>query len=94
MKEFIEYIVKNLVDNPTEVYISEIVGERTVVYELRVARGDIGSVIGRKGRIVRSIQTLLTAVAAKKRSKRPLLEVLKQGKANFEKKDTSQLVSN
>ncbi|UCE05443.1 MAG: KH domain-containing protein [bacterium] len=78
MKEFIEYIVKHLVDKPEEVFISEIVGERTVVYELRVWRGDIGNVIGKRGRIVRSIQTLLNAASAKARTKKPLLEVLKQ----------------
>ncbi len=77
MKEFIEYIVKHLVDKPEEVLITEIVGEKTVVYELRVGRGDIGNVIGKRGRIIRSIQTLSIAVSAKKKSKKPLLEVLK-----------------
>lgn len=77
MKEFIEYIVKHLVDKPEEVVISEIVGEKTVVYELKVERNDIGSVIGRRGRIVRSIQTLLNAVSAKNRNKKPILEILK-----------------
>ncbi len=81
MKEFIEYIVKHLVDKPEEVVISEIVGEKTVVYELKVERNDIGSVIGRRGRIVRSIQTLTNAVSAKNKYKRPLLEILKQDKA-------------
>jgi len=89
MKEFLEYIVKNLVDKPDEVFISEIVGEKTVVYELRVARSDIGNVIGRRGRIVRSIQTLLSAASAKNRSKRPLLEVLKQEKENLRDKDAN-----
>lgn len=82
MKEFIEYIVKHLVDKPEEVVISEIVGEKTVVYELRVERNDIGNVIGRRGRIVRSIQTLLNAVSAKNRKKKPILEILKQEKVN------------
>ncbi len=83
MKEFIEYIVKHLVDKPEEVVISEIVGEKTVVYELKVERNDIGSVIGRRGRIVRSIQTLLNAVSAKNKKKKPILEILKQGKPNL-----------
>ncbi len=85
MKEFIEYIVKHLVDKPEEVVISEIVGERTVVYELKVERNDIGSVIGRRGRIVRSLQTLINAVAAKNKNKKPILEILKQGKTNIGK---------
>ncbi len=78
MKEFIEYIVKHLVDKPEEVFVSEIVGERIVVYEVRVGRGDLGNVIGKQGRIVKSIQTLLTAASATKKTKRPLLEILKQ----------------
>lgn len=80
MKEFVEYIVKHLVDKPGEIVISEVVGEKTIVYELRVAQDDIGSVIGRKGRIVRSIQTLLNAASAKNRSKKPILEILKDEK--------------
>jgi len=83
MKEFIEYIVKHLVDKPGEVVISEIVGERTVVYELKVDQNDIGSVIGRRGRIVRSIQTLINAVSAKNKAKKPILEILKQGRPNI-----------
>lgn len=84
MKEFIEYIVKHLVDKPEEVFVSEVVGEKTIVYELRVDHADIGSVIGRHGRIVRSIQTLLSAVAAKNRNKKPLLEVMKEQRANLQ----------
>jgi len=82
MKEFIEYIVKHLVDNPEEVFISEVVGEKTVVYELRVGPADIGNVIGKRGRIVKSIQTILVAAAAKQKNKRPLLEVLKDDNRN------------
>ncbi len=87
MKEFIEYIVKHLVDKPEEVFISEVVGERTIVYELRVGSGDIGNVIGKRGRIVRSIQTLLSAVSAKQKRKKPLLEILKQPKPYPEQKN-------
>jgi len=82
MREFVEYIVKRLVDEPGEIVISEVVGEKTVVYELRVAQDDIGNVIGKKGRIVRSIQTLLNAVSAKNKKKKPILEILKQPKQN------------
>lgn len=83
MKEFIEYIVKHLVDKPEEVVISEIVGEKTVVYELKVERNDIGNVIGKRGRIVRSLQTLINAVSAKNKKKKPILEILKQDRANI-----------
>ena len=82
MKEFIEYIVKHLVDKPEEVVISEIIGEKTVVYELKVERNDIGNVIGRRGRIVRSLQTLINAISAKNKNKKPILEILKEEKAN------------
>ena len=50
MKEFVEYIVKHLVDNPEAVHVSEVVGETTVVYELKVDQPDMGKVIGKNGR--------------------------------------------
>ena len=74
MKELIEYIVKLLVDNPDEVQITEYEG-RTIVYELSVAEADIGKVIGRQGRTVHAIRTVLTAAAARQ-NKRAALEIL------------------
>lgn len=75
MKEFVEYIVKKLVDRPDEVSINEIEGEKTVVLELRVGSGEMGKVIGKNGRIAQSIRTLLTATSAKS-NKRVVLEIL------------------
>jgi predicted RNA-binding protein YlqC (UPF0109 family) len=75
MKEFIEYIVKHLVDKPDEVQVNEIHGEGTVVCELRVGEGDLGKVIGKHGQTVRSIRMLVTAASAKQR-KRAVLEIL------------------
>ncbi len=75
MKEFVEFIIKHLVDKPDEVQVNEIVGERTVVYELRVGEGDMGKVIGRRGQTVRALRILLTAAAAKQ-GKRSVLEIL------------------
>lgn len=75
MKEFIEYIVKNLVDHPDEVKILEIEGSRTTVYELRVAQGELGKVIGKEGKTAKSLRTLLAAVAARQ-GKRAVLEIL------------------
>ncbi len=75
MKEFIEFIIKHLVDKPDEVQVNEIAGERTVVFELRVGEGDMGKVIGRRGQTVRSLRILLTAAAAKQ-GKRCVLEIL------------------
>ena len=75
MKEFLEFIVKHLVDKPNEVQINEVDGERTVVYELRVGQGDMGKVIGKHGKTAKSIRTLLAAASAKV-GKRAVLEIL------------------
>jgi predicted RNA-binding protein YlqC (UPF0109 family) len=75
MKEFVEFIVKHLVDKPDEVNVEEVDGERTVIFELHVGDGDIGKVIGRGGQTARSIRTLLSAASAKK-GKRAVLEIL------------------
>jgi len=75
MKEFLEFMVKHLVDKPHEVQVNEIDGERTVVYELRVGQGDMGKVIGKHGKTAKSIRTLLAAASAKA-GKRAVLEIL------------------
>jgi len=75
MKEFIEFIIKHLVDKPDEVQVNEIVGKRTVVFELRVGKGDMGKVIGRGGQTAISLRTLIAA-AATKQGKRSVLEIL------------------
>jgi hypothetical protein len=75
MKEFLEFIIKHLVDKPNEVQVNEIDGERTIVYELRVGQGDMGKVIGKHGKTAKSIRTLLSAASAKA-GKRAVLEIL------------------
>lgn len=75
MKDFLEYIVKNLVDHPEEVKVAEIEGSRTTVYELRVGQGELGKVIGKEGKTAKSLRTLLAAVAARQ-GKRAVLEIL------------------
>jgi len=75
IKEFIEYLVKHIVDKPEEVQVNEITGERTVVFELRVGDGDMGKVIGRSGQTARSLRIILAAVAAKQ-GQRSILEIL------------------
>jgi predicted RNA-binding protein YlqC (UPF0109 family) len=75
MKELIEYIAKAVVDNPDEVSVTEIVGEVTSVIELRVAKSDLGKVIGKEGRTARAMRILLTA-ASTKIKKRAVLEII------------------
>ncbi len=68
-KELVEYIAKALVDNPDAVQVTEIEGEQTSVIELRVAKEDLGKVIGRQGRTARAIRTILGAVSTKVQKK-------------------------
>ncbi|MCD6570869.1 MAG: KH domain-containing protein [Deltaproteobacteria bacterium] len=75
MKELIEYIAKRIVDNPDEVRVTEVEGEVTSVIELRVAKSDLGKVIGKEGRTARAMRTLLTA-ASTKIKKRSVLEII------------------
>jgi len=63
MKELLTYIVQNLVDNPDEVRVDENATDAGIVFEVRVAAGDMGKVIGRQGRIVKEIRILMKAVA-------------------------------
>ncbi len=74
-KELIEYIAKSLVDNPDAVRVSEIEGEQTSVLELKVAKEDLGKVIGKQGRTARAMRTILGA-ASTKAKKRSVLEIL------------------
>lgn len=75
MKELIMHIAQSLVDNPDKVEITEVIGEQTSVIELRVAKEDLGKVIGKQGRTAQSIRTILSATGAKER-KRAVLEIL------------------
>lgn len=75
MRELIEFIAKALVDNPEEVSVNEVEGEVTSVIELRVAKPDLGKVIGKEGRTARAMRTLLTA-ASTKIKKRAVLEII------------------
>lgn len=65
MKEFVEYIVKNLVDNPDQVKINEIGGTQSLIVELSVEKADIGKIIGKKGKTINAIRTLLMSVASR-----------------------------
>jgi len=76
MKEFVEYIAKQLVDYPDEVRVTQIDSEKTTIYELSVADGDLGKIIGKNGRTAKAIRTLLTATSAKSGGKRAILEII------------------
>jgi predicted RNA-binding protein YlqC (UPF0109 family) len=75
MKALVEIMTKSLVDNPNEVAVAEVDGERTAIFELRVAKGDIGKVVGKQGNTARAMRTILSAACAKLK-KRCVLEIL------------------
>lgn len=75
LKDLVEFIVKELVDEPDKVAVTEIQGEQAIVLELHVAQTDIGKVIGKQGRIVKAIRLLLGAAGAKSK-KRVTLEII------------------
>ncbi|MBW2642534.1 MAG: KH domain-containing protein [Deltaproteobacteria bacterium] len=75
MKDLVNYIASALVDNPEQVAIEEIVGNQTALLELKVAKDDLGKVIGKKGRTAQAIRTILNASSAKIK-KRTILEIV------------------
>lgn len=75
MKELIRYIAKALVDNPEAVEVSEVEREQTSVIELKVAKEDLGKVIGKQGRTARAMRAILSAASTKIR-KRAVLEII------------------
>ena len=83
MQEFIDTVVKQLVDKPDEVNVSAVEGEQQIIFELTVGDGDFGKVIGKKGRNISALRTLLFAINAKNGGKRARLDVIDKN----EKKD-------
>jgi predicted RNA-binding protein YlqC (UPF0109 family) len=83
MKEFVAYIVKNLVDHPEMVKINEIGGTQTLIIELSVEKSDIGKIIGKKGKTINAIRTLLMSVASRN-GIRVNLEILEESGAVVE----------
>jgi predicted RNA-binding protein YlqC (UPF0109 family) len=75
MKELIKFMAQSLVDNPEQVEVSEVLGEQTSVIELRVAKEDLGKVIGKQGRTAKAMRTILSAASTKMR-KRTVLEII------------------
>ena len=73
-KELVEFVVKSLVDNPDEVSVNKVEGEKSTILEIRVAQADVGKVIGKQGRIAKAIRTILSARATKD-GNRAVLEI-------------------
>ena len=76
MKDVLIDVVKSIVDKPDEVSIELTESENTQIYELRVGEGDVGKVIGKQGKNVGAIRTLLSAATAKEGGKRAILEII------------------
>lgn len=74
-KDLVEYIARSLVDQPDEVEVAMIEGEKSTILELKVAEDDIGKVIGKHGRIAKAVRTILSASSSKS-GKRFVLEIL------------------
>ncbi|MCD6254943.1 MAG: KH domain-containing protein [Deltaproteobacteria bacterium] len=75
LRELVEYMAKSLVDNPNAIEVKEIEGEQTSVIELKVAKEDLGKVIGKQGRTARAMRTILNAASTKVK-KRAVLEII------------------
>ena len=69
MKDILQTIIENLVDNKEAISINEIEGEKSVVFEVKVAEGDMGKVIGKQGKIAQSIRTVMKAAGARENKK-------------------------
>ena len=76
MKAFIETMIKQLVDKPDEVEVKTVESDQSIIYELTVGDGDFGKVIGKRGRNISAIRTILFAINAKEGGKRARLEVI------------------
>ena len=74
MKELVEILAKALVDHPEQVEVNEVVGEQSIILELKVAQDDMGKVIGKQGRIAKAIRTVVKAAAIKE--KRVVVEII------------------
>ncbi len=75
MRELVEFIAKSLVEDPEQVDINEVEGDKTTIIELKVAQEDMGKIIGKQGKTARAIRTILNATAAKA-GKKAVLEIL------------------
>ena len=84
MKELTEMMVKSVVDHPEQVTITEVEGTDSLILEIRVAQGDVGRVIGKSGRIINAMRTVVIAASAARRDKRTSLEIIEPEMASDE----------
>jgi len=75
MKQFLEFVAKNLVDDEDSVDVKELKGDRTTIFQLKVDKKDVGKIIGRQGRTVESIRVLLNNISMKTGNK-SILEII------------------
>jgi predicted RNA-binding protein YlqC (UPF0109 family) len=75
MKEFIEYIIKHLIENPESLSIETVENDDKLVFQIRAKESDLGQIIGRRGRTVLAIRILVNALAARK-GKRAIIEIM------------------
>jgi predicted RNA-binding protein YlqC (UPF0109 family) len=75
MRDLIQYIAQSLVDDPDSVDVAEVEGNQTTVLELKVAKDDLGKIIGKQGRTAQAMRTILGAVSSKEK-KRTVLEII------------------
>ena len=75
LKDLIEYLIKALVDEPDQISINEVEGPESTTYEIRVASGDLGKVIGKQGKIANALRTV-TKAAAMRNKRRVYLEII------------------
>jgi uncharacterized protein len=75
MREFLEFVVRQLIEFPDDIVLTEIPGGRTIIFKLQLRRGDVGRVIGRSGQTVHAIRTLL-ASSATRHGQRAVLEIV------------------
>lgn len=77
LKDFVEFVAKSIVDDPESVWVDETEGERSAVFALKVSSGDMGKIIGRKGRVIRAFRSLVYAAGIKE-GKRATLEIVEE----------------
>ena len=89
MEELLAFLAKSLVDHPEDVSVTKVDGENSVVYELRVNDSDMGKVIGKQGRIAKSIRTIIKS-ASSKEDKRVIVDIVQQYYSYILKKDKKE----